>query len=139
MKRNPLWDAESWRIGLFGLELREALVLLSVAHAAKEMLKGALKVSQRLLEGLRIDLTQPGGCGLLLEPGEFSRERVVGERFAGLPVMLALVVECPIPNPSARASKLKEQVFLRRGRLKAIAVGDLKRARQGTSIADRMF
>jgi hypothetical protein len=74
LKHNPLRDAESRRIRLFGLDFREALLLVAIPRAAKEVLIGAIKIPQRLLQRLRIYLAQPCGCGLLFPLGEFSRK-----------------------------------------------------------------
>ncbi len=98
VQHNPLRDAESRRSRLFGRALREALLLVAIPRAAKDVLIGALKIPQRLLQRLRIDLAPPCGCGLLVQPGEVSRKIVVRKRFAGLAVGIARAVQGPIPN-----------------------------------------
>jgi len=97
--------------------------LVAIPRTAKEVLIGAVEITQGLLKQMRVHFVKPGRFGLLLQSGELSRKIVVREGFAGLAKVIALAIERPIPDKPMCACKLLESDFLHGSRVEAIAIG----------------
>ena len=139
VRHHPLWDTKARRVRLTRLTFREPLPLRALPHPPKEVLVGASEIPRRLLQQLRIHLTQPGRFWSLFHLGKFTREIVIRKRLARLLIVVDRAVQGPIPDKPTRPSKLIEHGFLRNRWIEAVAVGCLDGSRHGASIPDYLF
>jgi len=92
---DPLRDAKPRPVPFPALEPGMPCSLL------EEVDEGAVEAFEGLLEGLAIDLVQPGRLGLLLQGGQLSRQLRQADRFAVLGVVVLPPPQSPVPDEPA--------------------------------------
>ncbi len=103
---NPVGDAKTGLIALFGLEAREAGTVL------KEVRERLLQVAQGLLERLTIHVAQPARFRLSFKRRQLGCEVLVAQALPVGFVVRTRAVERPIPNIPPRTGKLQQVLLL---------------------------
>jgi len=101
------------------LELGEAR-LTALAHAAEEVLVGAIEVADRLLERHGVRLREPGGLGVALPYREHSGELRPRDRLARLRINGLLDVEGAVVHEPAATEGPRDLLALARVRIDSV-------------------
>ena len=96
----------------------------------EEIDKGALQVTQALLQGDTGNLSKPGCLWLLFEAGERGGKITVREMLAFL-IGLAFAGQCPIVDPACTTKSPSKNLLLLVGWIASVAVGALDHAHTG--------
>ena len=91
--------------------------------AFKEIAKGSIQMSERLLWGNRGHSIEPVVCRLFLEVGEQSRSLVIIDALLLLVVGIRPQTQCPVVDETRTTKRLSQNLFLLIGWIDTVLVG----------------